>query len=173
MKTKFKVVEIQSLPREAKRQISEIDPNSLWTMPNKLMYYKETCKANMSAEYDNGFFSAYAYLNHGGVKITPDDVWTVILLYFSKYVEENSEQLRAAFVNHEGKKKLKVTIDSNDIRSEYFWDNFFAEMMKEIEKNTVPKVTEKLTPSFTTTGKIEKIFASAVIMNTFKKYFSY
>jgi hypothetical protein len=34
-------------------------------------------------------------------------------------------------------------------------------------------VTEKLTPNFTTTGTIEKIFASAVIMNTFKKYFEY
>jgi hypothetical protein len=46
----------------------------------------------MESKYNNGFFSAfyYAYLNHGGVKITPDDVWTVILLFFSKYVEQNS-----------------------------------------------------------------------------------
>jgi hypothetical protein len=129
----------------------------------------------MSASYENGFFSAfyYAYIYHGGVKITPDDVWTVILLYFSKYVDENSKQLRAAFVTHEGKKKLSVTIDSSDLNSEYFWSNFFTKMMEQIEKNTVPKVTEKLSPSFSTTGQLEKIFAAAVAMNTFKKYFEY
>ena len=60
--------------------------------------------------YDNGFFSAFlwAYNLHGDVKITPDDVWMVIMLYFSKYVNDNAEKLRPTFVSHEGKKKLTV-----------------------------------------------------------------
>lgn len=52
------------------------------------------------------FLNAYNY--HGDIKITPDDVWMVIMFYFSKYVNDNSEQLRSAFVSHEGKKKLVV-----------------------------------------------------------------
>ena len=39
-------------------------------------------------------------MNHGDVKITPDDVWLTILLYLSRYIYKNSEQLREAFVNH-------------------------------------------------------------------------
>lgn len=64
----------------------------------------------MDAMFENGFFSAFltAYNNHGDVKITPDDVWLVIVLYFSKYVNDNAEQLRSAFVTHEGKNKLVV-----------------------------------------------------------------
>lgn len=60
----------------------------------------------MSEENQNGFFAAFyeAYVNHGDLKITPDDVWMAIMLFFSKYVDENAEALRKAFVNHEGKK---------------------------------------------------------------------
>jgi len=61
-------------------------------------------------EHNNGFFHAFhqAYINHGDIKITPDEVWMIISLYFSKYVDTNAESLRRAFVNHEGKMKLIV-----------------------------------------------------------------
>jgi hypothetical protein len=54
----------------------------------------------------NGFYSAFyeAYMNHGDLKIKPDEVWMMIMLYFTKYVDDNAEQLRKAFVNHAGKK---------------------------------------------------------------------
>ncbi len=75
-----------------------------------LLTYEETCKATGRAAFNNGFFSAFlhAYNNHGDVKISPDDVWIVIMLHFSKYVNDHSEQLRQAFVSHEGQKKLVV-----------------------------------------------------------------
>jgi hypothetical protein len=82
-----------------------------------------------------------AYNNHGDVKITPDDVWIVIMLNFSKYVNAHSEELRTAFVSHEGKKKLVVTTD-NEL-SESQWDEFFTLMIAEIKKNTTKGVTEK------------------------------
>lgn len=43
------------------------------------------------------------------MKLSPDDVWITIMLFFSKYVNDHSEELRHAFVSHEGKKKLEVT----------------------------------------------------------------
>jgi len=61
-------------------------------------------------EHKNGFFNTFhqAYINHGDVKITPDEVWMIIALYFSKYVDNNAEKLRKAFVNHEGKIPIVV-----------------------------------------------------------------
>jgi len=92
---------------------TEIDGRSLWkaTSKKELLTYEETCKPTKAAQFNNGFFSAflYAYNIHGDVRITPDDVWLTIMLYFSKYVNDNSEELRNAFVTHAGKKKLTVT----------------------------------------------------------------
>jgi hypothetical protein len=61
------------------------------------------------------------------------------MLYFSKYVNEHSEELRHAFVSHEGKKKLVVTT-WNEL-SETQWDEFFTLMIEEIKKNTTKGVT--------------------------------
>jgi hypothetical protein len=75
------------------------------------------------------------------VKITPDDVWITIMLYFSKYVNDNAEQLRHAFVSHEGKKKLTVTTWNETSESQ--WDEFFTLMVDAIKKNTTEGVTQK------------------------------
>ena len=74
----------------------------------------ETCSSTHIARFNNGFFAAfdYAYNNHGDIKLTPDDTWLTIMLYFSKYVNDNAEELRSAFVSHEGKKKLVVVTDN-------------------------------------------------------------
>jgi hypothetical protein len=53
-------------------------------------------------------------MNHGDLKITPDDLWLTIMLYFSKYVGKHAEKLRNAFVTHEGQKKLVVITQSTD-----------------------------------------------------------
>ena len=54
-----------------------------------MLAYEETCSPNKTAVFENGFFSAflYAYNYHGDVKITPDDVWTVVMMYFGNYVK--------------------------------------------------------------------------------------
>ena len=52
-------------------------------------------------------------MNHGDLKITPDDVWMAIMLFFSKYADDNAEALRKAFVNHEGKKQLVIETSTN------------------------------------------------------------
>jgi len=46
--------------------------------------------------------------------IKPDDIWLTIMLWFTKYVDDNAEQLRTAFVSHAGKKKLTVHTRSSD-----------------------------------------------------------
>ena len=80
----------------------------------KILTYDENCKANQKAKFANGVFSAFyhAYNHHGDVKISPDDIWLTIMLYFSKYVNDNAEQLQSAFVSHQGKKKLTVVTEN-------------------------------------------------------------
>ena len=62
----------------------------------------------------NGFFQTFyqAYINHGDLKITPDDVWLAIMFFFTKYVNDNAQQLQEAFVYHKGKMNLMVTTKS-------------------------------------------------------------
>ena len=81
---------------------------------NKLYCYRESCP--LSQKTTNGFFQTLydAYMKHGDLKITPDDVWLTIMLYFSKYVLQHAEKLRNAFVTHEGQKKLIVVTQSTD-----------------------------------------------------------
>lgn len=49
-------------------------------------------------------------MRHGDIKIKPDEIWHIIMMWFAKYVNNNAEQLRKAFVSHEGKRKLSVMI---------------------------------------------------------------
>jgi hypothetical protein len=49
-----------------------------------------------------------AYNHHGDIMISPDDVWVTIMFFFSKYVNDNAEELRSKFVDHEGEKKLVI-----------------------------------------------------------------
>lgn len=46
-------------------------------------------------------------------------------------------------------------------------------MIDEIKKNTTEGVTEKFESNFTTTGRVERILSTAIVMNTYKQYFDY
>jgi hypothetical protein len=50
----------------------------------------------------------YAYNSHEDIVLSPDDIWVMICIYFSKYVNENAEKLRSLFVDHDGQEKLTV-----------------------------------------------------------------
>jgi hypothetical protein len=109
-------------------------------------------------------------MKHGDVKVTPDDVWLTIMLYFSKYVDKNAKQLRQAFVHHEGKMKLEIkTENANDGD----WEEFFDKVIKVIRETTVKGVTENLECNFSSTDKFSLVMSTAIVMNTFKKYFKY
>jgi hypothetical protein len=63
-----------------------------------------------SLSQNHGIFSAflYAYNSHEDIVLSPDDIWLMICIYFAEYVNENAEQLRSLFVDHDGQKKLTV-----------------------------------------------------------------
>ena len=102
--TTFKTINIQPLETIPYPPRNRLSANELWKNEptDTLLTYEETCPAHLRPAFNNGFFAAfyYAYNHHGDVKISPDDVWMAIMLFFSKYVNDNSEQLRNAFVSH-------------------------------------------------------------------------
>lgn len=135
--------------------------------------YTESNGDKLTRITTNGFYDAfvYAYNNHGDVKITPDDVWITIMLYFKEYVNSNAEKLRTKFVSHEGKKELTVITENETDESQ--WDEFFAKIIEAIKYNTTESVVEKLKSDFSTTTRFEEIISTSTIMDTFKEYFSY
>ncbi|ERF72774.1 hypothetical protein EPUS_09404 [Endocarpon pusillum Z07020] len=119
----------------------------------------------------NGIIRAFQQDLH--LVLRPDDVWLSILTQFSMFVNANAEQLRAHFVDHEGKKKLSI-----DVRPYPIWDvemgKFAQEMTLLIEKNVVDlKLRNWIIPNFSTTTNNDKSVASVVMMGTLQKYFEY
>ncbi|CAF3038734.1 unnamed protein product [Rotaria sp. Silwood2] len=113
-----------------------------------------------------------AYNRHEDIILSPDDLWLLITIHFSKYVNSKSEQLRHIFVDHQDKKKL-VVVEPVGKREED-WTDFFGKMQTEISKNVKSsEVIDNLINNFSTTTEIELTLSYACIMDTFKSYFQY
>ncbi|CAF1395877.1 unnamed protein product [Adineta ricciae] len=109
---------------------------------------------------------------HTPTSLSPDDLWLMITIYFSKYVNSNSEQLRNLFVDHDGKKKL-VVVEPVGKREED-WRDFFGKMQIQISKNVKSsEIVDNLINNFSTTTEIELVLSYACIMDTFQSYFEY
>ena len=82
----------------------------------------------------------------------------------------HAKELQEAFVNHKGKMNLIVKVRSLDDTE---WDEFFEKVIELIRKATVKDVTENLECNFSSTDLFSLTMSTAVIMNSFKKYFNY
>lgn len=113
----------------------------------------------------------YSYRNHHNLKIRPDDVWTAIIVQFSRYVNANAEALRHYFVKFDGKKTLSVEfytpVDEIPI------NQFIERIVALIDENITPTITDWIAPNFTTTTENDKLTAGAALMSTLQKYFEY
>ncbi|CAF4513356.1 unnamed protein product, partial [Rotaria sp. Silwood2] len=125
-----------------------------------------------SSTQNHAIFSAFlfAYNSHEDIILSPDDIWLMICIYFSQYINENAQQLRTLLIEHSGRKRLIV--EQSDM-IEPDWKNFFEHMQIELGKNVKNDVMELLTCNFSTTTKIESFLSCVAIMDIFKKYFEY
>lgn len=126
--------------------------------------------------HENKFFAAVhtAYEHHYPLVLTPDAIWMCIAQGFVQHVTLNAEELRHRFVAHKGKEELLVRCDhfvkgsaSNP------WPEVFEKFSAQIRVSVGEEVFDMLTPSFTTTGPVERAAAQLVVMDTFKEYFQY
>lgn len=124
--------------------------------------------------YDNGFIGTIinCYNNHQNIVIRPDDIWIAILTQFSRYVNNNMEELRYKFVNFDGKKDLIVFQSATLKTADY--SSISKEFLKEISKNIIDKNMEKwIIPNFSTTNPNDIIIGSIIMMSSMQKYFNY
>jgi len=144
-----------------------------------IYYYADTSSGTEQSFESNNFIGSFlnAYNTHSDIVLNPDDIWIMISLFFSKYVDANAETLRNKFVTHEGQKKLVVkeyadTVEQS-LRMEKEWNYFYEQIHEQVKSNTKEGVVDALKCDFSTTGVVQKIISTSVIMNSFKKYFSY
>jgi hypothetical protein len=179
----YKKIKIQTLKKKNKNINSNYNKYDYTKELKQYICHKNECSCETLYTKSNGnihtslsnnaFYDAflYAYNIHGDVKITPDDVWIVIMLYFKEYINNNAEKLRTKFVSHVGKKEL--TVITSDELDESQWDEFFVKIIEEIKNNTSEGVVDKLKSDFTTTTQFEEIISTSTIMDTFKCYFGF
>ena len=144
--------------------------------------YTNHCNGNSieAKEYDCvNFMSAYlyAYNNHKDVIFSVNDIWSMVTIMFSKYVNDNSEALRSKFVNHEGKRQLLIRELAVDVEQsllmEKRWEYFFSCMPFWIKDNVKENVYEKLDNNFSVANGFDKLFSTCSIMSTLQTYFSF
>lgn len=149
------------------------------TKESDIYWYRDTGLPEGRTTHTNNFIGSFvhAYNLHGDILLNPDDIWITILFYFSQYVDTNAENLRSKFVTHLGQKKIVIREYTNSldesVKMERDWSNFFTQIIEQVKDNTVPGVVNELSSDFTTTTKTHKLITTAIIMNSFKKYFSY
>ena len=114
-----------------------------------------------------------AFFDHCPIKVSPNAIWQLILNKFSKYVNDNSEDLREKFVNFKGKKDLSC-IRIGSFKDVYkYEEDVIEEFCSKISEDIGTELAEALTPNFSTSTKETIIAGKVSIMSTFKKYFNY
>lgn len=150
-----------------------------WVNREDLYFYKNNINAENYVFTHNNFVGAFmnAYNYHGDVVLCPDDIWIQIMMFLSDYIDKNSEELRSQFVNHDGEKKLRVIEYANSLKEslemEKKWDFFFEQIIEKIKENTKEGITEEIECNFSTSDDFYRLVSTSIIMNSFKKYFSY
>lgn len=152
----------------------------------KLEAVFNTAEQNIVYAGGNGFLVACmtAFAQHLPLQLTPDDIWSLISYTFAKHVDENAEELRSMFVQHQGKKRLLVEtpvtfqMSSNGNpdtgASAREWEGrIFPDFSQQIREHVGSKVHDSVTADFSTTSAPTKAAAEITLMAAMKNYFSY
>lgn len=140
-------------------------------VPCEVQICWETCP-NDNAFYGDFICAVlFAYNYHKNLQLMPDDIWFLICLNFSKFVNKNSEKLRPLLVNHQGQIKLEVT--DNHFDGQQRWDDFFVQMRSKLSENTKEDIITTLSSNFSTSNFATQMLSVGTLMEIFKKYFKY
>ncbi|KAL4446529.1 hypothetical protein ABPG74_005467 [Tetrahymena malaccensis] len=129
----------------------------------------------------NSFFDAFyaAYILHGDVMFSANDIWLTVCHKFAEEINENAERYRDLFVSHEGKKKL--TIYLNGLSQDWVdfpcqnnrWDTAMELFSTEISKHTKGDIAQLIKNDFSSTNWIEKASSNICLMSQMQNYFDY
>merc|ERR1712018_530643 len=129
-------------------------------------------------DHDAGLLSTVfdAYNDHYNLRTGPEDWWYTIIQTVALAIDKNSkkDEVRNFFVQHEGKKKLRVVVGPTICIDcvDYSW--FFDQMSLKIAENiNVPEYVEHMKSDFSTSTPVHKIVAQIGLMNSVQEYFEY
>jgi hypothetical protein len=126
----------------------------------------------LDIEMPNYFIGTYlyAYNNHKNIIFSVNDIWSIVTLMLSKYINGNAEKLRDKFVNHTGQKELVVKEFANSeeqsLTMEKQWDYFFEQILDQIKNNTKEGVVNDLINDFSVANTFNKLFSTVTIMDS-------
>ena len=120
-----------------------------------------------------GYYQSYA--KHIPVSISPDILWMLIILGFSRHIDQNAEKLRNKLVNFDGQKTLIVDGDEWTIEeiTQEGWERTFEAFVELIKRNAGESMIKIITPTFSTTTPTILVSSQIAIMSCFKNYFKY
>lgn len=123
----------------------------------------------------NPFFKGLidAFADHRPVVLTPDVIWQLICQGFANHVNQNPEQMRSLFVNHDGKIDLVVQSDVDVLQAKADWYGIVSGFSAQIAENTKDGLAELMSAPFSTTGPDELMASEIVLMKTVESFFQY
>jgi len=119
-----------------------------------------------------------AFNNHYPFKISPNNIFLMILQAIAVNVDKNSEKLRTKFVAHSGKMKLTVKRDSRDFKLRKQcrtndWGSVIGEFVEQIDENTVKDTALLMQAQFSDSDMVDVVSNKITIMDICKNYFEY
>jgi hypothetical protein len=121
-----------------------------------------------------------AFAEHRALRLTPDDLWTLVVQGIGAHVSRNPEKLRAKFVAHEEGKKV-VRIHRNGFRRGHTdagdWMGVVEELSvkaREAQQNIAGSdFTGRMVQNFSTTQPLNTFVYRAAVLATLGHYMSY
>lgn len=112
-----------------------------------------------------------AYNLHLGLNLSPDDLQENLCAIVCQIVNFAPEDFRDLFVNHEGKKTIRVGLQT---LSPQELDQMLLQFREKIFREVkTPEIGEIFSPQYSTTTPVRQLVAASQLMATTKEYFHY
>lgn len=141
----------------------------------EVLCHSEEPQKNLVGSRTNALMlAAYmAYADHRPLVLSPDMIWLAISQGLALHVNQNAEELRHLFVDHEGQIAIEVERAFYQPTNKEWWQGIFPEFSKKIGENTKGELMEMATPAFSTTTFSEKAAFEITLMDAMSSYFVY
>ena len=117
-----------------------------------------------------------AFNSHYPLVLKPDAIWLTILFGLVTHIDQNAEELRHQFVQHEGSELIKIRVDSISphvkVGDSDDWKIPINLFTQEIEKRIGAK-KDLIVCDFSTTTETDRLASKVALMGAMKHFFHY
>jgi hypothetical protein len=115
------------------------------------------------------------YMRHLGIKITPDDLWLVILCNLARHVNDKSDYYKEYLAdkdNLDGNTSIIIETETLDLNNTEFMNSIFEELIVQINAKTKSNILGKLVCDFSTSTPITILTSQVSTAYMVEKFFS-